>query len=92
MTSDETDEVIEVVLHQAGTKIECKVTWPDEDATDYDLQSVSLHRAKHEIKAWLARDGLAPVDRWRTTGTDAHQIVRHFKRPPANDRITPLGP
>jgi hypothetical protein len=90
MSTDETDTVIEVVLRQAGAKIECKVTWPDEDVTDYDLQSVSLHRAKHEIKAWLARDGLVPVDRWSAAGTDSHQIMRHFKRPPANDRLTPL--
>jgi hypothetical protein len=90
MTSDETGGVIEVVLRQAGAKIECRVTWPDEDATDYDLRSVSLHRAKHEIKAWLARDGFVPVDRWSTAGTDGHQIMRHFRRPPANDRLAPL--
>jgi len=91
MTADETDEVIEVVLRQASAKIECRVTWPDEQATDYDLRSVSLHRAKHEIKAWLARDGFVPVDRWSAAGTDGHQITRHFKRPPANDRLAPLA-
>ena len=75
-----------MVLHQADAKIECKVTWPDGDATDQDLQSVSLHHAKREIKAWLAGDGFEPVDRWRPLSTDGRQIVRHFLRRPANDR------
>jgi hypothetical protein len=91
MVSAENPEgAIEVVLRQVGAKIECKVTWLDEEATDYDLRSVSLHRAKHEIKAWLARDGYVPVDRWSPAGADGHQITRHFRQPPANDRLLPL--
>lgn len=90
MSTDATDAVIEVVLGQAGPKIECTVTWPDEEATDYDLRSVSLHRAKREIKDWLARDGFVPVDRWSAAAAGGRQIVRHFRRPPANDRVFPL--
>jgi hypothetical protein len=90
LTADATNEAIEVVLRQVGAKIECTVTWLDEEAAPYDLRSVSLHRAKHEIKAWLARDGFVPVDRWSAVGADGNQVMRHFRRPPANDRLAPL--
>jgi hypothetical protein len=90
VTTDNPDEAIEVVLGQVGAKIECKVTWLDEEARNYDLESTSLHRAKREVKAWLARDGWVPVDRWSPAGPDGHQIERHFHRPSANDRLTPL--
>ena len=89
MTTDATNEAIEVVLRQVGAKIECTVTWLDEEAADYNLRSVSLHRAKREIKAWLAQDGFVPVDRWRVADAD-DKVMRHFRRPPANDRLAPL--
>jgi hypothetical protein len=81
---------VEVVLRRADAKIECKVTWPDEEAAEHDLESRSLHRAKHKVKAWLARDGFVPVDRWCPVGSDGNQIVRHFLRRPANYRPFPL--
>jgi hypothetical protein len=90
VTTDDLAEAIEVVLCQAGAKIECKVTWLDGAATDYDLESRSFHHAEREIRDWLARDGRVPVDRWSSAGSDGHQIVRHFRRPPANDRLFPL--
>jgi hypothetical protein len=90
VTADSPGGAIEVVLRQAGTKIESKVTWLDGDTTDYDLGPVSLHHAKRQMRALLARDGYAPVDRWSPAGTDGHQIMRHFARPPANDRLFPL--
>jgi hypothetical protein len=89
LTADATNQAVEVALRQVGAKIECTVTWLDEEATNHDLQSVSLHHAKHEIKAWLARDGFVPVDRWRAAGADG-KVMRHFRRPPANDRLAPL--
>jgi hypothetical protein len=87
---DQTHEAIEVVLCQTDSKIECTVTWQDEDTSDYDLKSLSMHRAKHEIRAWLARDGYRPVDRWRAAEADGRRLVRHFSRPPADDRLAPL--
>jgi hypothetical protein len=87
MTTANPEGAVQVVLRQADAKIECKVTWPDDDATDHDLDSVSLHHAKREIKAWLAGDGFEPVDRWRPVGTDGNQIVRHFLRRPAKDTL-----
>ena len=90
MTADSPDGAIEVVLRQAGATIEGKVTWLDGDATDYDLGPVSWHHAKRQMRAWLARDGYAPVDRWSPADPDGHQIVRHFARPPANERVFPL--
>jgi hypothetical protein len=42
------------------------------------------------MKASLARDGYVPVDRWSPAGADGHRIMRHFARPPANDRLLPL--
>jgi hypothetical protein len=89
VTTGNPDEAIEVVLRQADAKIECKVTWLDDEASNYDLESTSLHHAKREIKAWLARDGWVPVDGWSPAGTDGHQIARHFHRPPAHDRMFP---
>jgi hypothetical protein len=86
---DETHEPIEVALCQTDSKIECKVTWQDEDTSNYDLRSLSMHRAKREIKAWLARDGYRPIDRWSAADADRHRLVRHFRRPPANDRLAP---
>jgi hypothetical protein len=91
VTADNPGGAVEVVLAQAGAKIECTVTWLDEEATDHDLESRTLHQAKREVKAWLARDGFVPVDRWSPAGTDGHQIVRHFQRPSANDRLIPLA-
>jgi hypothetical protein len=90
MSVDETREPIQVVLSQTDSKIACRVTWPDDDTTDYDLRSLSMHRAKREIRAWLARDGYQPVDRWSRADGDGHRIVRHFKQPPADDRLAPL--
>jgi hypothetical protein len=87
VTTDSPEGAVEVVLRQAGTKIECTVTWPDEQASGHDLEGHSLHHAKREIKAWLERDGFVPVDRWRPVGTDGNQIVRHFLRPLAKDRF-----
>ncbi len=79
-----------MLLRQADGKIECEVTWLDEEATGHDLESRSLHHAKREVKAWLARDGWVPVDRWSRAGTDGNQIMRHFQQRPANDRLFPL--
>lgn len=78
------------MLRQVGAKIECAVTWLDEEAADHELGSVSLRHAKREVKAWLARDGWVPVDRWSAVSAAGDQIVRHFRRPPANDRLAPL--
>jgi hypothetical protein len=89
VTADSPDGAIEVVLRQVGAKIEGKVTWLDGDATDYDLGPVSLHHAKRQMRAWLARDGYAPVDRWSPAGTDGDQIMRHFARPPAHEKLFP---
>ena len=75
MTTDEIDTVIEVVLRQAGAKIECKVTWPDEDVTEYDLQPVSLHRAKHgdQSLAGSRRTGAGrPLERGRYRQSSDH--------------------
>jgi len=83
---DENREPIEVVLRQTDSKIDCRVTWQDEETSGYDLRSLSMRRAKREIKAWLGRDGYRPVDRWRAGDG---RIVRHFRRPPANDRLLP---
>ena len=90
MTTDSANQAIQVVLRRVGAKIERTVTWLDEETTDYDLGSLSLHRAKRETKVWLARDGWVPVDRWSAAGTDGDQVMRHFRRPPANDRLAPL--
>jgi hypothetical protein len=89
VTADNPDGAIEVVLRQVGAKVECTVTWLDEETTDYDLGSLSLHHAKHQMRAQLARDGYVPVDRWSSAGADGHQVMRHFARPPANDRLFP---
>jgi len=89
VSDDAIHEPVTVLLRQTDAKIECTVTWPDEDSRDYDLQSLSMHQAKREIKAWLARDGYRPVDRWAAPGPDGQQLMRHFARPPANDRIFP---
>jgi hypothetical protein len=90
MSMDQAHEPIAVALRQTDSSIECKVTWQDEDTSDYDLKSVSMHSAKREVRAWLARDGYRPVDRWKAAAADPHQILRHFARPPANDRLAPL--
>jgi hypothetical protein len=87
VTTDNPEGAVEVVLRQAGTKIECTVTWPDGEASERYMEAGSLHHAKREVKAWLAGDGFVPVDRWRHVGTDGNQIVRHFLRRPALDRI-----
>lgn len=92
MTSDNPEGAVEVVLRQTGAKIECTVTWPDGEPSERDLEAGSLHRAKHEVKAWLDGDGFEPVDRWRRVGTDDTYIVRHFLRRPANERLIPTGP
>jgi hypothetical protein len=88
MSADNPDVAIEVVLRQVGAKIECTVTWLDGDATDYDLGPLSLHHAKRQMKASLARDGYVPVDPWSRADTDG-KVIRHFARPPANDRLLP---
>jgi hypothetical protein len=90
VSADSPEGAIEVVLHQTGAKIECKVTWVNGDTTDYDLGPLSWHQAKRQMKASLARDGYVPVDRWSPAGADGHRIMRHFARPPANDRLLPL--
>lgn len=76
-----------MVLRQADTKIECTVTWPNGEASERDMEAGSLHHAKREVKAWLAGDGFVAADRWRPVGTDGDQIVRHFLRRAALDRI-----
>ena len=80
---------IEVVLRQVGAKIECKVTWLDGDATDYDLGPLSLHHAKRQMKTSLASDGYVPVDRWSRADPDG-KVIRHFARTSENDRLFPL--
>ena len=90
MTTDSANQAIQVVLRRVGAKSERTVTWLDEETADYDLGSLSLHRAKRETKAWLARDGWVPVDRWSAAGTDGNQVMRHFRRPPVNERLAPL--
>jgi hypothetical protein len=90
LTTDSSNQAIEVVLRRVGAKIECTVTWLDEETTDYDLGSLSLHRAKRETKARLARDGWVPVDRWSAAGAAGNRVMRHFRRPPADDRLAPL--
>jgi hypothetical protein len=89
VTTDNPEGSVEVVLRQAETKIECTVTWPDDQASEHDPECRSLHHAKREIKAWLVGDGFMPVDRWRCVGTDGDQFVRHFLRRPASDRPIP---
>ena len=54
MSGEETYEPIAVVLREASTAIECTVTWQDEESSKYELKSPSMHKAKHEIRPWLA--------------------------------------
>jgi hypothetical protein len=62
MTSSVTDGLVVVSLRQRNSKIECKVTWQDENVTEYEPRSSSLRRAKREITASLVKEGLLPVE------------------------------
>jgi hypothetical protein len=86
LSEDEIHDPIAVVLREAGTRIECTVTWQDEESSKYDLKSSSMHQAKHEVRAWLAHEGYKPIDRWRSTGDSGQAILRHFRKPPLYER------
>jgi len=60
MSADSVDEIVAVSLRQGDAKIECKVTWQDDNVAEYNLQASSIHRAKREITASLGKDGLLP--------------------------------
>lgn len=60
--ADNPEGSVEVVLRQADTKIECTVTWPDDQASDHDLEcrlaghrfserAASLKSRRSEIEA-----------------------------------------
>ena len=70
MSANAMDEIVAVSLRQGNTKIECKVTWQDDNAAEYDLRASSMHRAKREITASLGKEGLLPVDRWSAVESD----------------------
>jgi len=90
MSVDEKYEPIMVALRTTDAKIECTVTWQDEDTSNYDLKSLSMGKAKREIRKWLARDGYRPIDRWVRAASDPEQIIRHFDRPTPRERLAPL--
>ncbi len=79
MTADEAEGLIQVLLRQHSTKIECWVTWQDDSTSQRGLQSSSMHRAKREVTSSLAGQGFGPVDRWTATHADGHEIIRHFR-------------
>jgi hypothetical protein len=78
MSAGATDGLVAVSLRQGRSKIECKVTWQDDNVTEYDLRSSSLHRAKREITASLVKGGLQPVERWSVVDSNGHELLRHF--------------
>jgi hypothetical protein len=86
MSANVMDEVVVVSLRQGNAKIECKVTWQDDNVAEYDLRASSVHRAKREITASRRKQGLLPVDRWSDVESDVREVVRHFSRRGAGDR------
>jgi hypothetical protein len=80
MSTGATDGLVAVSLRQGSSKIECRVTWQDGNVTEYNLRSSSLHRAKREITASLAKEGLQPVERWSVVESDGNKLMRHFSR------------
>jgi hypothetical protein len=80
MSTDAVDGLVAVSLRQDDAKIECKVTWQDDNVAEYNLRSSSMHRAKREITASLGKEGLQPVDRWSVVESDGHEVIRHFSR------------
>jgi hypothetical protein len=84
MSANAMDEMVAVSLRQDNAKIECKVTWQDDNVAEYNLRASSMHRAKREITASLRKEGLLPVDRW-SAGPDGHEVMRHFSRSGAGD-------
>jgi len=86
MSSGATDGLVAVSLRQGSAKIECKVTWQDDNVAEYSLRASSMHRAKREITASLRKDGLLPVDRWSVVESDSHKVMRHFSRSGAGDK------
>jgi hypothetical protein len=85
MSTGATDGMVSVSLLQGSSKIECKVTWQDDNVAEYDLRASSMHRAKREITASLRKKGLLPVDRWSVAETEGHEVMRHFSRSGAGD-------
>ena len=85
MSAGATDGMVVVSLLQASSKIECKVTWQDDNVAEYHLRASSMHRAKREITASLRKEGLLPVDRWSVAESDGHEVLRHFSRSGAGD-------
>ena len=86
MAADAIDEIVAVSLRQSHAKIECEVTWQDDNVAEYDLRASSMHRAKREITASLLKKGLLPVDRWSVVESDGHDALRHFSRSGAGDK------
>jgi hypothetical protein len=86
MSPGTTDGMVAVSLRQGSSKIECTVTWQDENVAEYNLRASSIHRAKREITASLRTEGLLPVDRWSVVAPDGHEVMRHFSRSSAGDR------
>jgi hypothetical protein len=80
MPANATDGIVAVSLRQGSAKIECKITWQDDNVAEYDLRASSMHRAKREITASLRGEGLLPVDRWSVVESDGGELVRHFSR------------
>jgi hypothetical protein len=86
MSAGATDDGMAAVsLLQGDSKIECKVTWQDDNVAEYNLRASSMHRAKREITASLRKAGLRPVDRWSVPESDSHEVMRHFSRSGAGD-------
>jgi hypothetical protein len=86
MSANAIDEIVAVTLRQDDAKIECKVTWPDDNVAEYNLRASSMHGAKREISASLRKEGLLPVDRWSAVEPPAHAVTRHFSRSRAGDK------
>jgi hypothetical protein len=85
MSTGAGDGMVAVSLLQGTSKIECKVTWQDDNVAEYNLRASSMHRAKREITASLRQEGLLPVDRWSVMESDGHEVMRHFSRSGAAD-------
>lgn len=80
MSANAMDEIVAVSLRQGNAKIECKVTWQDDNVADYPLLASSMHRAKREITSSLGKEGLLPVDRWSVAESGGGEVMRHFSR------------
>jgi RNA:NAD 2'-phosphotransferase (TPT1/KptA family) len=80
--------MVAVSLRQGNAKIECKVTWQDDNVAEYNLRASTIHGAKREITASLRKEGLLPVDRWSVVQSDGREVMRHFSRSGAGDRWT----